>query len=79
MKTERHNVAGRMISKALSRSPWVADLVNMDIGSGDKLAQHKFQIPARAIDRIIPPDLFPRKISKRSRLTSSRCSTEYSL
>eukprot|EP00983_Pelagomonas_calceolata_P012634 404293-Pelagomonas_calceolata.AAC.2 len=28
-----HNVAGRMIIKGLSKSPWGAGLVNMDIGS----------------------------------------------
>eukprot|EP00983_Pelagomonas_calceolata_P009275 299477-Pelagomonas_calceolata.AAC.1 len=33
MKTEHHNVAGRMITKALSKSLWGAGLVNMDIGS----------------------------------------------
>eukprot|EP00983_Pelagomonas_calceolata_P067878 1149665-Pelagomonas_calceolata.AAC.6 len=36
MKTERHNVAGRMIIKALRKSPWGAGLVNTDIGSGDR-------------------------------------------
>eukprot|EP00983_Pelagomonas_calceolata_P016187 512026-Pelagomonas_calceolata.AAC.1 len=34
-RTERHDVAGRMIIKAFSESPWGAGLVNMDIGSGD--------------------------------------------
>eukprot|EP00983_Pelagomonas_calceolata_P052336 1142809-Pelagomonas_calceolata.AAC.1 len=38
MKTERHNVAGRMVIKALSKGPWGAGLVDMDIGSGDRLA-----------------------------------------
>eukprot|EP00983_Pelagomonas_calceolata_P080393 1155124-Pelagomonas_calceolata.AAC.11 len=61
-----------MIIKALSRSPWGAGLVNMDIGSNDGLAQQNLQIPAHASNRIIPPYLFPRKFSKRSRLTSSR-------
>eukprot|EP00983_Pelagomonas_calceolata_P004805 156888-Pelagomonas_calceolata.AAC.1 len=43
-----------MIIKALSKSPWVAGLVNMDLGSDDTLAQHNLQIPARASNRIIP-------------------------
>eukprot|EP00983_Pelagomonas_calceolata_P053890 1143479-Pelagomonas_calceolata.AAC.1 len=37
MKTERHNIAGRMIIKALSKSPWGAGLVTTDIGSDDRL------------------------------------------
>eukprot|EP00983_Pelagomonas_calceolata_P057655 1145164-Pelagomonas_calceolata.AAC.1 len=36
MKTERHDVAGRMIIKALRKSPWGAGLVNTDIGSEKK-------------------------------------------
>eukprot|EP00983_Pelagomonas_calceolata_P001406 47500-Pelagomonas_calceolata.AAC.1 len=62
MKTKRHNVAGRMIIKALSKIPLGAGLVNMDIGSDDKLAQHNLQIPAHASNRIVPPNLFPRKL-----------------
>eukprot|EP00983_Pelagomonas_calceolata_P002577 86090-Pelagomonas_calceolata.AAC.1 len=61
-----------MIIKALSKSPWGAGLVKMDIGSGDRAAQHNLQIPAHTSNRIIPPYLFPRNISQRSRLTSSR-------
>eukprot|EP00983_Pelagomonas_calceolata_P031753 996310-Pelagomonas_calceolata.AAC.1 len=33
MKTESHNVSGRMIIKALSKSPCGAGVVHMDIGS----------------------------------------------
>eukprot|EP00983_Pelagomonas_calceolata_P034675 1086190-Pelagomonas_calceolata.AAC.1 len=61
MKTERHSVAGRMIIKALSKSPWGAGLVNMDIGSDDKLAQHNLQIPAHPSNRIIPLTSFQEK------------------
>eukprot|EP00983_Pelagomonas_calceolata_P008545 279788-Pelagomonas_calceolata.AAC.1 len=61
-----------MIIKALSKSPWGAGLVNMGIGSGDRLVQHNLQIPAHASNIIIPPYFFPRNFSKRSRLTSSR-------
>eukprot|EP00983_Pelagomonas_calceolata_P030919 971227-Pelagomonas_calceolata.AAC.1 len=60
MKTERHNAAGRMIIKALSESPLGAGLLNVDIGSRDRLEQHNLQIPAHAPNRIIPPCLFPR-------------------
>eukprot|EP00983_Pelagomonas_calceolata_P117943 1160457-Pelagomonas_calceolata.AAC.1 len=52
MKTECHNVAGRMILKALRKSPLGAGLVNMDIGSGDKLVKHNLQIPARVMVQV---------------------------
>eukprot|EP00983_Pelagomonas_calceolata_P026814 842191-Pelagomonas_calceolata.AAC.1 len=58
MKTERHNVAGRMIIKAVSKSPWESGLVNMDIGRGDRLAQHNLQVPAHAPNRIVSPTSF---------------------
>eukprot|EP00983_Pelagomonas_calceolata_P079908 1154905-Pelagomonas_calceolata.AAC.1 len=62
MSTERHNVAGIMITKARSRSPWGAGLVNMDIGSDDRLAQHN--LPAHGSNRTIPANLFPRSVPK---------------
>eukprot|EP00983_Pelagomonas_calceolata_P068249 1149832-Pelagomonas_calceolata.AAC.1 len=42
MKTERHDhdVAGRMVIEALSKSPQGAGLVNTDKRSDDRLAQH---------------------------------------
>eukprot|EP00983_Pelagomonas_calceolata_P030132 944070-Pelagomonas_calceolata.AAC.1 len=43
-----------MIIKALSKSLWGAGLINIDIGSGDRLAQHNHQIPAHASNRIVP-------------------------
>eukprot|EP00983_Pelagomonas_calceolata_P129523 1161613-Pelagomonas_calceolata.AAC.7 len=36
MKTEHHNVAGRMITKAHTKSPLGAGLVNTDKGSDDR-------------------------------------------
>eukprot|EP00983_Pelagomonas_calceolata_P016239 514115-Pelagomonas_calceolata.AAC.1 len=53
------HVAGRMITKALSKSPWGAGLVNMDIGSGNRFTQYNLQMPAHASNRFIPPYLFP--------------------
>eukprot|EP00983_Pelagomonas_calceolata_P013073 417952-Pelagomonas_calceolata.AAC.1 len=61
-----------MITKALSKSPWGAGLVNMDKGSDGKLAQHNLKIPAHVSNSIIPPYLFLRSFPKRSRLTTSR-------
>jgi len=72
METERHNIAGRMITKALSKSPWGAGLINTDVGSNERLAQHNLQLPAHASNRTIPDYLFSRNVSHRSRLTTSR-------
>eukprot|EP00983_Pelagomonas_calceolata_P118300 1160493-Pelagomonas_calceolata.AAC.9 len=72
MKTERHNVAGRKIIKALSKSPWEAGLDSTDLGSNDRLAQHNLQFFAHALNRTLPPYLFPQSFPKRSRLTSGR-------
>eukprot|EP00983_Pelagomonas_calceolata_P023962 754464-Pelagomonas_calceolata.AAC.2 len=62
MKTERFNAAGRMVTKALCKSPWGAGLVKTDIGSDDRLAQHNLQIPAHASNRIMPPYLYLRDL-----------------
>eukprot|EP00983_Pelagomonas_calceolata_P045623 1139829-Pelagomonas_calceolata.AAC.4 len=59
MKTEYHIIAGRMITKALSKSPWGAGLINLDIGSDDRLAQYNLHPLARASNRTLPPYLFP--------------------
>eukprot|EP00983_Pelagomonas_calceolata_P013412 429075-Pelagomonas_calceolata.AAC.1 len=40
VSTQSHTHAGSDLC-----TPWGAGLVNMDIGSGDKLAQHNLQIP----------------------------------
>eukprot|EP00983_Pelagomonas_calceolata_P007687 249614-Pelagomonas_calceolata.AAC.2 len=61
-----------MITKALSKSPWGAGLVNTDIGNDDRLPQYNLQIPAHASNKIMPPYLFPRYFPRRSRLKSSR-------
>ena len=72
MKTERHNIAGRMIAKALSKSPLGAGFVNLDLGSNERLAQHDLQIPVHASNRNVPDYLFPCNIPHRSRTNSSR-------
>ena len=72
MKTERHNIAGRMITKALSKCPVGAGLVYTDIGSDFKLAQHNLQLPTHASNRTLPAYFFPRNLPERKRLNSSR-------
>eukprot|EP00983_Pelagomonas_calceolata_P016750 527497-Pelagomonas_calceolata.AAC.1 len=73
MKTERHNdIAGRMIRKALSKTPWGAGLVNTDIANDTRLAQHNLQIPAYASNITVASYLFPCNLSMRDRSTSSQ-------
>eukprot|EP00983_Pelagomonas_calceolata_P017965 563057-Pelagomonas_calceolata.AAC.1 len=43
-----------MIIKALSKSFWGAGLINMDIWSCDRLAQHNLQIPTQASNIFAP-------------------------
>eukprot|EP00983_Pelagomonas_calceolata_P133229 1161946-Pelagomonas_calceolata.AAC.1 len=71
IKTEGHNVVGRMTIKDLSKSLWGAGLVNTDIGSDDRLVQHNLQILAQASNRILPPYLLSSNFHKMSRLISS--------
>eukprot|EP00983_Pelagomonas_calceolata_P009958 322872-Pelagomonas_calceolata.AAC.1 len=71
MKTERHNIAGRMITKALIKSPLGAGLIYTDI-SDFKLAQHNLQTLAHASNRTTPSYVFPRSLSVRARSASSR-------
>eukprot|EP00983_Pelagomonas_calceolata_P035675 1117095-Pelagomonas_calceolata.AAC.1 len=49
MKTGCHNIAGRMITKALSKSPLGAGLIYADIGSDFKLAQHNLSNPCTCL------------------------------
>eukprot|EP00983_Pelagomonas_calceolata_P042394 1138494-Pelagomonas_calceolata.AAC.1 len=43
-----------MITKALSKTPWGAGLVNTNIGNDTRLAQHNLQIAAYASNRTSP-------------------------
>eukprot|EP00983_Pelagomonas_calceolata_P004153 135265-Pelagomonas_calceolata.AAC.1 len=61
-----------MITKALSKNPWGAGLVNTDIGNDTQLEQHNLQIPAHDSKRTILSYLFPRNPSIQDRSTSSR-------
>ncbi|KAF5842012.1 eukaryotic translation initiation factor 3 subunit 8 N-terminus-domain-containing protein [Dunaliella salina] len=72
MRTGRHNIAGRMITKALSKCPVGAGLVYTDIGSDFKPAQHNLQLPTNASNRTSPAYFFPRNLPERKRLNSSR-------
>ena len=73
MITERHNLACRMIFKAISKTGSLgACVVSMDIGSNERLTMRKLQIPETAESRIVPKWLFPPHFSEKDRYNSSR-------
>eukprot|EP00983_Pelagomonas_calceolata_P120219 1160683-Pelagomonas_calceolata.AAC.7 len=72
LNTERHNIAGIMVIKALSKSPVGAGLVYTDVGSDFKLAHHNLQLPTHASNRTVTDFFFPCNIQERGRLNSSR-------
>eukprot|EP00983_Pelagomonas_calceolata_P111796 1159819-Pelagomonas_calceolata.AAC.1 len=43
MVTERHNIASRMILKVVNGGSYGSNLLHMDVGSADRLAQHDLQ------------------------------------
>eukprot|EP00983_Pelagomonas_calceolata_P039665 1137276-Pelagomonas_calceolata.AAC.1 len=70
MVTERHNIASRMILE-VSKGSYVSNLVHMDVGSADRLAQHNLHITEHVSSRVIPPYLFDPSIPDQVRRTSS--------
>ncbi len=72
MITERHNVACRLIMKAISKDSLAGCLLHLDTGSTNRLAQQNLQIPENANNRIILSWLFGVRLSARNRLTSGR-------
>ena len=73
MITERHNLACRMIFKAISKTGSLGScIVSKDIGSNDRMTMQNLQIPETAESRIIPKWLFPPRFPDKDRFTSSR-------
>jgi hypothetical protein len=73
MITERHNLAYRMIFKAISKTGSLGScVVFMDIGSNERMAIQNLQIPEAAESRIVFKWLFPPRFSDLDRFTSSR-------
>jgi len=80
MITERHNVACRLIMKAISKGSLAGCLIHLDAGSADRSAQHSLQIPEHANNRTRPSWLFDARLSAGDRLTFSRptsCTLNY--
>eukprot|EP00983_Pelagomonas_calceolata_P031850 999305-Pelagomonas_calceolata.AAC.1 len=71
MVTERHNIASRMVLKVVSEGYYGSNLLQMDVGSADCLAQHDMTITEQISNCVIPPYLFDPSIPDQARRTSS--------
>jgi len=67
MVTERHNIAGRLITKAISKGSLSSCPVSIDGGSDDT---RDLQIPVTAESRVPPTWNFAINHNRRDRLTS---------
>ena len=72
MTTERHNLACRVIFKAISKTGSLEScIVSKDIGSNERMTMQNLQIPETAESRIVPKWLFPSRFPDKDRFTSS--------
>ncbi len=67
MITERHNIACRLIMKAISKGSLAGCLVHMDAGSADRLALQNLLTPEHANNRTLPSWLFDARLPIRDR------------
>ena len=73
MITERHNLACRMIFKAISKTSSLGScVISIDIGSNERMTIQNLQISETAESRIVPKWLFPPHFSEKDRYNSSR-------
>eukprot|EP00983_Pelagomonas_calceolata_P045883 1139904-Pelagomonas_calceolata.AAC.1 len=72
MVTEHHNIASRKILKVVSKGSYGSNLIHMDVGSADRLAQHDVHITEQTANHVIPPYLFKPSIPDQTRRNSSR-------
>ncbi len=70
--TERHNVACRLMIKAIEAGSLGGCFVQMDIGSKDRLALQNLKIPVGSTNRTVPEWLIPRRFPSKQRLTTCR-------
>eukprot|EP00983_Pelagomonas_calceolata_P029428 921937-Pelagomonas_calceolata.AAC.5 len=61
-----------MILKEVSEGSYGSNLIHMDVGSADRLAQHDLQITEQVSNRVVPPYLFDPSIPDQARRTSTR-------
>jgi len=73
MITKRHNIACRMILKAIRKTGSLGPcIVSMDIGSNERMTMQNLQIPETSESKIVPEWLFPPRFPDKERFTSSR-------
>jgi hypothetical protein len=73
MITERHNLACRMIFKAISKTGSLGCVVSIDIGSNEWKTMQNLQPDSETAEsRIVPKWLFPPRFPDKDRFTSSR-------
>jgi len=72
MITERHNVACRLIMKAISKGSLAGCLVHLDAGSTNCFAQQNLQIPEYVNSMTLPSWNFDACLSAREGINSSR-------
>jgi hypothetical protein len=73
MITERHNLACRVIFKAISKTSSLGSRnVSKDIGSNERMTMQNLQIPETAESRIVSKWLSPPRFPDKDRFTSSR-------
>jgi len=70
MVTEHHNIAGRLITKAVSKGFLGSCLVSTDVRCADKHRMQNLQIPVTAESRVPPAWFFAMNRNQRDRLTS---------
>ncbi len=70
MVTECHNIAGRLITKAISKGSLGSCLLSTDVGSADKHRIQSLQIPVTAESRVPLAWIFAINHNRRDRLTS---------
>jgi len=72
MISERHNIACRLIMKAIEAGSLGGCFVQMDTGSKDRLALQNLQIPGESTNRTVPIWLFPCRSPSKQRFTTNR-------
>eukprot|EP00983_Pelagomonas_calceolata_P033308 1043282-Pelagomonas_calceolata.AAC.1 len=72
MATEHHNIACRMILTPVSEGSCGANLVQLDAGNTNRLAQYDLQVPEQNSNRAVPSYLFKPIIPNQTRCNSSR-------
>jgi len=70
MVTDRHNIAGRLLTKAINKGSLGSCLVSTDVGSADKHRMQSLQTPVTAESRLPPAWIFAINHNRRDRLTS---------